>query len=567
MKKKSAISLIMAAVLGLTACGNPGADNGADHAAENTESDSVDGADEDDVEADLSETMSFSVFQQADDNPEFSYEESPVMDYWKKMFNIEFTWQFPPQGSEQDQMTVMLGTGDYTDLIDLSFNTENLTTLYEDGVLYDLAPYVEKYMPNYYAYLNDPQNSDVRSALYDDDGRLYTLALIQEKASQWGGLVYRRDILESVTGGNISFPSGNDHPVTIEDWDYMLPLMKQYFDAAGLGESACLIIPAKGYWENGTLLEGFGIGGADYVDNDGKVQYGLAQDAFYDYLVKMKEWYEAGYIYTDFAGRTQDLFYFPNSALTYGGGAGVWYGISAQLGGAMSIPDYNLIMDVQPVASPEIDGVEPIGTNYISRAMNSTGWGVSTNCSEEKLIRIMTACDYFYTEEGAATRTIGLSVEQGASEYEGMVSRGMGNGVRKSGTVEWTEEMDNAADKEDYDFGMNRLPGISSAITTRTARLVDGVDMTALGNDVWTGHGDQNAFPYTVTFTSDETAEYNSIQTNMTDYADSVIPKFIMGREELNEETFMAYQQQLNELGLETYLSVKQAAYDRYLTR
>ena len=48
----------------------------------------------------------------------------------------------------------------------------------------------------------------------------------------WGGLVYRRDILETMTGGNIAFPSGNDEPTTVEDMDYMLELMKQY--AAGV---------------------------------------------------------------------------------------------------------------------------------------------------------------------------------------------------------------------------------------------------------------------------------------------------------------------------------------------
>jgi hypothetical protein len=91
-----------------------------------------------------------------------------------------------------------------------------------------------------------------------------------------------------MTGGNLAFPSGNAEPTTIEDWDYMLPLMKQYFESAGLVDYACLIIPATGYFANGALLEGYGIGGTDYVDQDGKVQYGIAQDKFYDYLVKIK---------------------------------------------------------------------------------------------------------------------------------------------------------------------------------------------------------------------------------------------------------------------------------------
>ena len=37
-----------------------------------------------------------------------------------------------------------------------------------------------------------------------------------------------------MTGGNVEFSSGNEEPITIEDWDYMLLLFKQYFEAAGM---------------------------------------------------------------------------------------------------------------------------------------------------------------------------------------------------------------------------------------------------------------------------------------------------------------------------------------------
>ena len=46
-----------------------------------------------------------------------------------------------------------------------------------------------------------------------------------------------------------------------------------------------------------------------------------------------------------------------------------------------------------------------------------------------------------------------------------------------------------------------------------------------------------------------------------------MIAKFIMGREELTPETFKAYQDQLKALGLEEYLQIKQAAYDRFIAR
>lgn len=555
MKKSRVLALVLAAALLTSGCGTQ--ETGKKDSSEEVEA----------KEVDLSEKMTFTAFQQADDNPEFTYDNNPVLLYLYDKFNIEIDWQLPPQGSEAEQLTLMLGTGDYTDLIDLSFNRENLTTLCDDGAIWNLTSYIEAYMPNYYAFLNDPANQDVKSALSDDEGNIYTLASINEAPKQWGGLMYRYDILDAMTGGNIAFPSGNENPATIQDWDYMLPLMKQYFEASGMSETACLILPAKGYFENGALLEGFGIGGTDYVDKDGNVQYGIAQDAFYDYLVKMKEWYDEGYIYADFASRTQDLFYLPNTALTYGGAAGIWYGFAGQLGGAMSLPDYGLLVKAKPVASPSTDDHDMIGTTYVSRAMGNQGMAVSTACDEDKLIRILTAFDYLYTEDGGATRTMGLSAEQGASESEGYLNYGLTNGVRENGTTTWTKEADAMADKEVYDFGANRLPGLSVDVPARSVDLEDGVWLEEYGDEVWMTNGSENAFPYTVSFTPDETNEINTLSTNMQDYANAMIVNFIMGREELTEDRFKAYQDQLNTLGLERYLEIKQAAYDRYMSR
>lgn len=587
MKMKALAALGLAAVMTLTACGGgnsgaagttgstSGAKSSKTAGEDSSKTAGTDGSDREGTKAgtdaagsgDFSEKLTFTAFQQADDNPEFSYDDNPVLKYWTKMFNIEIDWQFPPQGSEAEQLTLMFGTGDYTDIIDMSFNTENLGTLCDDDVIYDLTPYLEAYMPNYYAFLNAPENQDVKSALFDDTGRIYTLGVVQENPKQWGGLLYRKDILEAMTDGNVAFPSGNDNPTTIEDWDYMLPLMKQYFDASGLEEYACLIIPAKGYFENGALLEGYGISGLDFVDNEGNVRYGIAEDAFYDYLVKMKEWYDAGYIYADFASRTQDLFYLPNSSLTYGGAAGVWYGFAAQLGAAMSMPDYGLEMNVMPTASPSIDGKDVLGTAFVSRALSTTGWSISKACSEEKLIRILQACDYLYSEEGGATRSMGLSSEQGAADDEGYISHGMEGGVRLPGTKEWTEAMNKDSAREVTDYAANRLPGLVVDYPARACDMEDGVYLEAYGDEVWTQYGDANAFPYTVSYTPEEQSTLTPISTSIQDYANAMIAKFIMGREELSPESFSAYQEQIKSLGLEQYLSIKQTAYDRYMSR
>lgn len=515
-KKLLALTLALAMLLTLLgACGGEPDSSSGSSAAGTGESSSEAASQPEEPTVDTSETQSISIFMQADDVPEGTPgDDGAVLNYWKEMFNLEIEWQKPPQGSEQEQLSMMFGTGDYTDVIDLGFNTENL--------------------------------------------------------KQWGGLVYRRDILETMTGGNIAFPSGNNEPSTVEDWEYMLGLMKQYFDTSGMPETACLIIPASGYFSTGELMGGFGIGGVDYITDDGKAAYGIAEDNFYNYLSKMKEWYEKGYVYADFASRSQDLFYLPNTALTYGGAAGVWYGLAANLGGAMSLPEYELIMDVQPINSPADTehGIEkPLGIYLDSgRASNNAGFAVSTACDEEKLIRVLNAFDYFYTEEGSCVRTMGLTSEEGAAECQDYIEKGITKGTREPNSRKWTAEMEKNTEGVTA-FASDRMPGVKVDYPAWESDLIDGIYYTDVGHEAWTKYGNANVFPLSVTFTPEETSEINTINTNMQDYANGKIANFIMGRDELTPDTFAAYQQQLKDLGLERYLELRQAGYDRYLAR
>ncbi len=185
-KKLLALTLALAMLLTLLgACGGEPDSSSGSSAASTGESSSEAASQPEEPTVDTSETQSISIFMQADDVPEGTPgDDGAVLNYWKEMFNLEIEWQKPPQGSEQEQLSMMFGTGDYTDVIDLGFNTENLSTLCQDGVIYELSEYIDKYMPNYKAVLE--ANPDVKSALYDDEGHIYSIATVQENPKQWG---------------------------------------------------------------------------------------------------------------------------------------------------------------------------------------------------------------------------------------------------------------------------------------------------------------------------------------------------------------------------------------------
>lgn len=591
MKKKGIVLLAVTAMAAsmLAGCGN--SDGGAGGSAGGEEDGSVEspagseaktdageGAEAVYPAEDLTEPRTITAWLYSDDYKYYgSYNENPVVSYLNEKFNCTLEFQQPPMGSEQDQFNLMLGTGEYTDVFEITYSQDSVAVLYEDGVIRDLAPYLETYMPNFYSFMQQPENEDVRRALYDEEGHLFTIPgdVREDDFVLWGGMVYRRDILETMTGGNVAFPSGEEDPVTVEDWEYMLELMSQYFQAAGIPDYACLIIPAKGYIDTGELENGFGAAGAFYVV-DGQVKYGPTTQEFYNYLTKMHEWYEKGWIYQDFASRTTDLFYLPNTALTYGGAAGIWFGLSGQLEDAMSIPEYDLYVDVRAIPAPldtanGQDGSKNGTLTLVSdRAnANSAGWVVSSKCSEENLTRFLTVADFLFTREGSILKYYGLDAEHGSADNEIYKSIGLEAGcytIDENDAFQWHELMDSEKTEEPLDalsVSGKRLPGL---VPNRYENSVTKESAMHASNQ-WMKYGTGNNFPGAATATAQESNTLTSSYTTYTDYLDTMVPKFIMGTEELNETTWAAFVEQMNSLGVEECTQIYQEIYDRYMSK
>lgn len=530
-------------------------------------------------EDDMSTPITISYWMYADDYKYYSsLNDNPVVKILNEKFNVVLDFQTPAVGSEADNFNLMLGTGDYTDVMNMVYCTESLATLYEDGVIMDLAPYIEEYMPNYWNLIQT--NEALKKSVYDDEGHIFTVAQMDNiNRTQWGGMVYRRDILETMTGGNVAFPSGNDEPTTVEDWDYMLPLMKQYFEYSGMPDTACLIIPAVGYMATGELQAGWGVPAVFGLSADGKtVEYAPATENFYNYLQKMHEWYEAGYIYQDFASRTNDIFYLPNPALTYGAAAGVWFGLLGQLSDRMSLPEYNLFVDVRPLSAPldtEHGITGEMAASHVSMDVIAANRCISTNVSQEKLVRIMKLLDYTYTQEGAFLLNRGLNAEQAAND-ELYTKMGYTDGAywfNENGELcvaDWFINA-NALGIEPMSFTGQRLLGkiddteLDWPANKERTYLDDAEDNA---DAVWTMYGNTRVIPNSAgALTPNEADQFNSVFTDINDYVNTMVPKFIIGTEKLDEASWAEFIDRLNALGLQDLIDARQSAYDRFIAR
>lgn len=140
------------------------------------------------------------IYQGADASYYTDYADNPVMQYltsqtWgeeDKKIDLEF-W-VPAAGTAADSYSTMMGSGDYPDILDMSIS-DSPKILYEQGIILDLTPYVEEYMPNYTAYLD--AHPEMKSwALTNIDGEekyLHVMSFNEDYGYTYCGYQYRRD--------------------------------------------------------------------------------------------------------------------------------------------------------------------------------------------------------------------------------------------------------------------------------------------------------------------------------------------------------------------------------------
>ena len=309
---------------------------------------------------------------------------------------VRFTFQAPITGSEGDNFNTMMSTGEYTDIIDLSMSSDTTPTLVNEGVLMDLTDYVEEYMPNYMAYLDENPEQKALLTHTDEDGntRYYEIGSIKEENDvPWGGFMYRRDWvveyaeptayvwdwdsdyvkenghpavtpLEAAQAAgnmegwkanevteftssdgenpnedytdNVIFPSGTSDPLTISDWEWMMEAFQRAIEDKGFSgntDSYCISMYYPGYIATGDLVSTFGAGtGSWSKDSDQNVYFGGTSDAFRTYLECLNTWNSNGWLDTRFETRASDIFFQINQTGTAQGQVGMWYGLVGSLG-------------------------------------------------------------------------------------------------------------------------------------------------------------------------------------------------------------------------------------------
>ena len=521
------------------------------------------------------------------------YNQNPIAKYWNDMewdadgdgegTRISVNFITPPEGGESDYFNTLMATGEYGDIINLSYSSDNASTLYEEGIALDLTEYVENYMPNYKAWLE--AHPSLASQM-TNDGKyimLYTLADQPEEA--WGGYMYRRDWIlkygtnpetgEAFTGGwnedktewtdDIVFPSGNTDPIYISDWEWMLDIFQTAIDTNGYDTGYAYQQYSAGYLATGDFNSGFGAPMGYYIDDDGICKEGMTTDNARAYLQCMNSWYEKGWINKDFEENTNDVFFMVDTANVYGGFVGSWYGLISQLGNTMDTGDaatdgicvWGARQPINDVYGDEsCQGKEPM--MFYQEGLVATGVVITDKAADKDIATLCAAFDYLYSTEGGLLHQYGFSDEQQAEVQDEFYKEwGMDNGVYTTtydDAGNATYHIDPQRDLQSIGVPLSFVRVIGQSVNSNIDWGRDEIyDHGVSEMGVFTSTG---AILSTVTnqLTADQSNDYGLINTNCSTYASQAVPDFITGRTDIdNDADWQAYVDEIKSYGVDRY--------------
>ena len=344
----------------------------------------------------LAEAMTFSVFSsnmnEVDDpNAMLMFQEA------EKRTNVHIDWTLESTQTVQEKFALNIASGIWEDCYMTNYwqGYGGVDGAIDQEIIMDLKDLLPTYAPDYLEIANGDE--DYRRQLTTDAGAmLYFLNIMyshledeyQNQPSYMGYMV-REDWLQK-------FGLTSTDIVTIDDWSNMLKLFKDN----GLGSTSVMTVFDCA--EN-RIMAAWNICNG-WFQVDGTLHYGLAEDSYKDYLHLMHDWYEAGYLGSDFLSRTG--WGALMDPAKYNGGYGVF------IGGHNDCIDFYTMTDdpnaeVRGLTHPVLEEGQ---TQKINHLMNGgvgiSGTNISTTCEHPE--ELCAWLNYWYTAEGSLLRNWGV---------------------------------------------------------------------------------------------------------------------------------------------------------------
>ena len=400
--------------------------------------------------------------------------------------------------------------------------------LREKGVLIDLKPYLQENCPNLWAILE--ANPDYLAAITLPDGSIAALPYIAVPSAQ-NYLWVNREWLKTLR---------LSEPTTAQELIDVLTAFRDR-DPNRNGKADEIPMGFLGPFDLKFLAHAFGLTANDYnvYVEDGKVQFMPLQENYRLFVTWCRDLYREGLLdkngfsYTDDMRTVTDA----NAAATYGM---ILTSMAADIFQVTWAENYEIMMPLT------YDG-QRVYRDFSGPLLRGT-FAITSHCKEpEKLLQWV---DFLYTQEGAILAGIGQEnvdyLVDGDGSWRLIESNQSNYDMYKAGTL-----IEGGAEGPGVMTGnfQSRISGgtLVKTILEKQAQFSEYVRMP---------------FPY-YTLTREQEAEIAPLQAEIGYYVDMQLARWVLGEEEISDESFAQFEQQLNELGLDRFLAFWQDVLDR----
>lgn len=481
-----------------------------------------------------------------------NYSEMMMYQELEKRTGVHIDFIHPIQGSTGNEAFItMLSSEKMPDMIEYTWTgyTGGAQGAVDDGVIVALNDYLEDHAPNYYDYMEGEKGkaNDYLWKLQSttDDGSYFGFNVLNIGTTKgFAGIYARADKLRE---WNMEVPE------TIDEWTAVLAKAK----AEGFQKPfSCMInVLSFKHKDNHCFNTAYDVGKGFYLEDD-KVVFAPFQPGYKEYMAQMHEWSKKGYIDTGFV--TNDWGKLEGNMandISFAAWGFVGSAIGKILPAAQAKnPNFDLVACPYPVAKKG----DTARFQVMYPEASFVAIGISGECGNvEKAVEW---CDYFYSEEGSELQIFGIegdtyTVEEvdGVKKYTYTDKILKHEGFESVGSAMWTYML------PCNHPGLNQHPDYLNGYYPYEAQK-EAIITWNEGSEL----AKENNLP-TLSYTEEELAEITDIEEVAKARLEVAFCDIILGEKSM--DTYDAAIEQAKKDGYERVIEIRQAAYDRYLSK
>ena len=483
---------------------------------------------------------------------------------WRERFGLKFDMTFYSGEDWKTQLNLMFASDELPDILcDAGLSNAEMTDYGSQGYFVNLLDYPEL-IPNFLAYCDE--HPEYRAACTSPDGAIYGVKMVIPcTVNKIARTFINREWLERV---------GKEQPFTIDElYDVLVAFKEQdangngdpndEYPMANLGRTTTALLVAYGF--NVNTYAGYNL---IQADGEGKIYLADTSEAYKAFLATMHKWYSEGLIAEDVFTLTGAEF----DALCAADRVGFFATGSAPFVNAAAAG-----VDISYDAA--FYGVMGLTSEYNDKPFLPIPSGIQSNFKVaisadspyiEALVRWV---DYLFTAEGQ---------EQAFSGYEGVTFDYKFDDMLQANVIEiYVPEGFSSKDEfRQYKATFNGPFKVFDGDLTRNVLWYDAPTEILTNEDLVAKWGWMALLTYAsrreglehvtcfptecFTFTEEELNKLATLSVDLDNYLSVAFADFIMGNKDL-EADWAAHIATLESIGLNEYVAIYQAAYDRYV--